>query len=99
MPFSVMFGIGPPGNLVSHTTLLDTTYLVEEWGLPTPVVLLSGEGHCWVALDYRVSGRHGEPAVTWIDNEMQHELGLAPTFRAFVEGLTSGPEWDAAEHD
>lgn len=71
------------------TTLLDTAYLVREWDLPTPVVLLSGQGHHWVALDYRTSGPQGEPVVTWIHNEMEHELRLAPNFRTFVESLTS----------
>jgi SMI1-KNR4 cell-wall len=68
-------------------SLLWTPYLVEEWGLPSPVVLLSGDGHMWVALDYRVCGRAGEPAVAWFEPEEQAELPLAPDFRSFVEGL------------
>lgn len=44
--------------------ILDTPYLTEEWGLPPRQVLLSGEGHWWITLDYR----NGEaPAVAWID--------------------------------
>jgi hypothetical protein len=70
-------------------TVLDTPYLVRERELPSPVVLLSGQGHYWLALDYRGCGPRGNPPVVWIDNEMNHEFLLAPDFRAFVERLTA----------
>jgi hypothetical protein len=88
VPFEHLYGIGP-GDQDGATTLLDTPYLVQEWELPSPVVLLSGEGHYWIALDYRDCGPAGKPSVVWIDNEMNHELLLAPDFRAFVERLTA----------
>ncbi len=87
VPFDHLHGLGPAG-LPEVTTLLDTPYLVQEWDLPSPVLLLSGQGHYWVALDYRTCGPTGEPSVTWIHNEMEHELPLAPDFRTFVERLT-----------
>lgn len=83
VPFDVLMGIGP------GDCLLDTPYLVEEWGLPSPLVLLNGDGHCWIGLDYRDRGRDGEPSVTWFDVELESEAALAPDFRSFVEGLTS----------
>ncbi|WP_211588752.1 SMI1/KNR4 family protein [Allorhizocola rhizosphaerae] len=86
VPFDHLFGIGPATD-TGATTLLDTPYLVQEWDLPPGVVLLSGQGHYWVALDYRTCGTEGEPTVTWIDNEMDHELHLASNFRTFVENL------------
>jgi hypothetical protein len=86
IPFDELFGIGPAEQFAA-LTLLHTPYLVREWGLPTPVVLLSGDGHTWVALDYRTRGRQREPSVVWIDNERGHEVQLAPSFRAFVELL------------
>ncbi|WP_433219513.1 SMI1/KNR4 family protein [Dactylosporangium sp. CS-047395] len=86
VPFEHLYGIGPGGR-AETMTLLDTPYLVQEWELPSPVVLLSGAGHSWIALDYRACGSGGEPAVVWIDNEMNHELPLAPDFDAFVERL------------
>jgi hypothetical protein len=49
------------------------------------VVLLSGDGHYWVALDYR--GSIAEPPVTLFDNDFGTEVVLAPDFRSFVEGL------------
>ncbi|WP_425558976.1 hypothetical protein [Kutzneria kofuensis] len=46
---------------------------------------LSGDGHTWIALDYR---RPGEPSVVWLDADQNTELPLAADFRSFVEGLT-----------
>jgi hypothetical protein len=91
VPFDFMHGIGPPG-VPRHTTLLDTPYLVREWDLPASIVLLYGEGHYWVALDYRAVGPGGEQSVTWINNEMEHELPLATQLPSLVERLNSSPD-------
>lgn len=64
VPLDHVMGIGRHDG---QSSLLDTAYLVEEWGLPFPLVLLSGDGHCWIGLDYRGSGKRGEPSVTWFD--------------------------------
>lgn len=56
---------------------------------------MSGDGHFFVALDYRANGPQGEPSFAWIDVEVHEDLTIAPNFRAFVEGLvptTSFPE-------
>lgn len=86
VPFEYLMGIG---HSESATTLLDTPYLVKEWGLPEPVVLLTGDGHWWIALDYR---RHAEPEVTWFDVELGTELVLAPDLRSFLAGLRPEPD-------
>lgn len=86
VPFEDLMGIGHTEGAVS---LLDTPHLIQEWGLPTLVVLLTGDGHFWIALDYRGYGPQGEPSITWLDTEMETELALAPDFRSFVEALTS----------
>jgi hypothetical protein len=86
VPFRGLFGIGREERGV---TMLDSPYLIGEWGLPSPVVLLSGDGPCWIALDYRLCGAAGSPSVTWFDAEFETELRLAESFRTFVEGLTS----------
>lgn len=88
IPFDTLDGIGRVEGTLS---LLDTPYLVDEWGLPSPLVLLTGDGHWWIALDYRECGRDGEPSVTFFDTEFGQELHLAPDFRAFVEGLAPKP--------
>ncbi|MEV7554645.1 hypothetical protein AB0N89_33930 [Amycolatopsis sp. NPDC089917] len=82
------------------TSLLGTPCLVEEWGLPEPLVPLSGDGHYWIALDYRDRGRTGGPAVTWFDAEFETELALADDSRSFAEGLTdprSFPDSDSRQ--
>ncbi|UQI49695.1 SMI1/KNR4 family protein (plasmid) [Streptomyces sp. HU2014] len=96
VPFDGMMGIGRHGGQLS---LLDSPYLVEEWGLPSPLVLLSGDGHCWVALDYRSCGENGEPSVTWFDADDGTELPLAADFRTFVQRLTASTSLDADSED
>ncbi|MFC5753789.1 SMI1/KNR4 family protein [Actinomadura rugatobispora] len=91
VPFPDLLGIGRREGTLS---LLDTPYLTQEWGLPSPVVLLSGDGHYWIALDYRASGVDREPSVTWLDADRGTELALAPDFRSFVEGLVPSGMFD-----
>jgi hypothetical protein len=94
IPFTHVMGIpalGPRPPITQAITLLDTPYLIGEWDLPEPIVLLYGEGHFWVALDYRNRHPQSEPSVVWIDNEFGEELTLAPDFRAFIEGLIPTP--------
>ncbi|WP_455357540.1 SMI1/KNR4 family protein [Streptomyces sp. SYSU K217416] len=91
VPFDALMGIGPRERM---TSLLDTPYLVTEWGLPSPIVLLSGDGHCWIGLDYRGCGPDGDPSVTWFDTDLDTELALATDFRTFVEKLTAGSAFD-----
>ncbi|MBO3741673.1 SMI1/KNR4 family protein [Actinoplanes flavus] len=87
VPFDHLHGIAPPGRELSMA-LQDTGYLVREWGLPSPVVLLSGDGHTWVALDYRDCGPDGDPPVVFLDADRGRQLPVAPDFRTFVERLT-----------
>jgi hypothetical protein len=96
VPFDALMGIG---GLQEMTSLLDTPYLVKEWGLPSPIVLLSGDGHCWIGLDYRRCGPDGDPAVTWFDIELDTELTLASDFRTFAEKLTAASGFDLDHGD
>lgn len=88
--FDNVFGIGHRAGTVS---MLDSPYLVEEWGLPTAVVLVAGDGPCWIGLDYRVCGGQGEPSVTWFDAELETEQALAVDFQSFVEGLVPASDF------
>ena len=82
VPFEYLIGIGHrPGAL----SLLDSAYLIGEWGLPASLVLLSGDGPCWIGLDYRTGPA---PTVGWFDADSSLELPLAASFQNFVEGLT-----------
>ncbi|MFI9509132.1 SMI1/KNR4 family protein [Nocardia sp. NPDC052566] len=86
VPFDGLMGIGEQGEL---TSILDTPYLVEEWGLPAPIVLLDGDGHYWIGLDYTDCGRQGEPSVALFDTDEGTSLCLASNFEKFLEGLTA----------
>ncbi len=81
-----IMGIGPG----QAGDMLDSPDLIQEWGMPQGIVLLSGDGHTWVALDYRACGPTGEPSVTWFDNELEEEVPLAPDLQTFLDGLVRG---------
>ena len=88
-------GIGDGG-----LSLLESPVLNKEWGQPQELVLLSGDGHWWVALDYRECGPAGEPPVVFYENESEgspDDLRLADRFREFVCCL--GPEPSDDERD
>ena len=75
-------GIVPGADAASggvHNILL-TEYMTREWGLPPRQVLLAGDGHTWVSLDYRDGD---EPSVVWLDAEMGREEFVAETFDEF----------------
>ena len=59
--------------------------LIEEWGMPKELILLNGDGHIWIALDYR--NNKDEPAVVYINNESNEEIVLADSFDDFMERL------------
>lgn len=69
--------------------ILQSEYLIQEWELPENVVLISGDGHSWIALDYR--NKKAEPPVIFIDTDEEKIIDLAPNFEVFLNGLT---EWD-----
>ncbi|HVI47908.1 MAG TPA: SMI1/KNR4 family protein [Chitinophaga sp.] len=85
VPFWEMYGIGESVNTTPQN-ILDSQYLIEEWGLPEKQVLLAGEGHWWITLDYRSSDT---PSVQWLDVEGSEELLLAETFEDFINGLVA----------
>ncbi|KHF38851.1 SMI1/KNR4 family protein [Halalkalibacter okhensis] len=63
---------------------------VEECGLPEHLVLLTGDFHSWVALDYR--NERSVPRVVYVaedesGNGLWQEYLLAETFDQFVERL------------
>lgn len=79
--------------------ILSTEYMTQEWGLPPGQVLLSGDAHCRVTLDYR-SG--DTPSVAWIDIECGEDIQIAPSFAAFFDGLVPDSAYDcgdAFEHE
>ena len=60
-------------------------YFIKEWGLPKRIVLLSGDGHTWIALDYRKVNEN--PPIIYIDVEQEIEKQLSSSFDEFVSKL------------
>jgi uncharacterized protein YndB with AHSA1/START domain len=75
-----------------ETSIIESPELIEEWGLPKELILISGDGHSWVALDYRRVKEN--PPVIYIDLEQEKIIELAPNFDVLLEGLTV---WDKQE--
>lgn len=65
--------------------IMDSAYLIKEWELPKGLVLISGDGHTWVAMDYRKTKEN--PAIHYFDVEMEEDFKLADSFDEFIEGL------------
>ena len=91
VPLSGLAGIVTDPNLRTAQNLLDTAYMTKEWGLPDGQVLLSGDGHWWITLDYR---QGGIPSVAWLDVECGEDLQVAPTFGIFLDGLMPSSAFD-----
>jgi hypothetical protein len=88
VPFTDLNGIGVPAEEPGGLNILDRDYLAEEWGLPPKQVLLTGEGHWWITLDYR---RGPVPQVSWIAGDAGEDFVLADSFADFLTGLIIEP--------
>jgi hypothetical protein len=84
VPLSVLFGIVIDKSIKTAQNILQTQYMTKEWGLPKKQVLLCGDGHWWITLDYR---KGNSPTVRWIDIECNQDIHIADTFDDFISGL------------
>ena len=73
-----IYGLGSPG-------LLDTDYLITEWQLPKNILIFSGEGNYWFALDYNSD----VPSVIYIEPESNYVVKVAKDFNTFIDKLTN----------
>ncbi|MCY7572346.1 SMI1/KNR4 family protein [Bacillus pumilus] len=77
--FDHLLGIGKKEGI------LESDYLIKEWELPKDIILISGDGHSWVALDYRNTTEN--PPVHFFDLEMEEDFKLADSFNEFISKL------------
>ena len=85
VPLDEMAGIQLKLNWGKPQNILLTREMTKDWeNMPPRQVLLAGDGHWWVSLDYR---RRTVPRVSWIDLESDEDLPVASTFEQFLEGL------------
>jgi hypothetical protein len=54
--------------------------------LPLAVVIFAADASAWFGLDYRTT--QDSPTILFWSEEQDHPRTIAPSFRAFVEGLT-----------
>jgi hypothetical protein len=79
-------------TILAHGWKEEKRYMAEE-GLTKParlddLISFSGDGHYHYCLDYRASGRQGEPRVSFIDLESYDEdRVVAPDFLTFLRAL------------
>ncbi|MCP6682845.1 SMI1/KNR4 family protein [Bacillus nakamurai] len=79
--FDYLLGLGEdPG-------ILDSSYLIKEWDLPENVLLIHGDGHTWVAMDYRET--NSNPPIHYFDVEADQDFRLATSFDEFLSKLYS----------
>ncbi|MCY7581900.1 SMI1/KNR4 family protein [Bacillus altitudinis] len=76
--------------------IMDSAYLIKEWELPEGLVLINGDGHTWVTMDYRKTKEN--PTIHYFDVEMEEDFKLADSFDEFIEGLYT-VEYTADEKD
>lgn len=74
--------VDPPAYTLHN--ILNTAYLTQEWSLPARQVLLAGDGHWWISLDYR---EDEIPCVRWIDVGGGEDILIAESFDLFIDGL------------
>ncbi len=86
VPLSELFGIVLDKKHKSAHNIMESGYMIQEWGLPEKQVLLAGDGHWWITLDYRKSDL---PSIRWIDCECGEDIHVADSFDDFYNGLVS----------
>jgi hypothetical protein len=91
VPLPDLSGIIIDSNHPSPMNMVRTPEMTLEWGLPPKQVLLSGDGHYWITLDYR-SG--ASPSISWIDVECGEDIQIASSFGAFLAGLVAETSQD-----
>ncbi|OLP63095.1 hypothetical protein BACPU_34950 [Bacillus pumilus] len=64
--------------------IMDSDYLIEEWELPEGLVLICGDGHTWIALDYRETKEN--PPIHYFDLEYETDFKLAHSFDELIAG-------------
>lgn len=75
-------------NGIDDEGILSSSYYIEEWELPKDILLICGDGHSWIAMDYRHTKE--EPPIIFVDLEWGEDifiLKLAPNFKTFLDGL------------
>jgi len=90
IPLSELFGIVLDEEIDTTHNIMLSSYMTKEWGLPEKQIILTGDGHWWITLDYRQSEN---PTIRWIDCECDEDIHVANSFDEFYNGLVSEDEF------
>nr|MDH3163666.1 SMI1/KNR4 family protein [Bacillus licheniformis] len=77
--FDYLLGLGKKAGI------LESKYIIKEWELPDNLILIHGDGHTWIALDYRETKEN--PPVHYFDSEFEENYKLADSFGEFLSKL------------
>jgi hypothetical protein len=80
---SAIAGLNPAAD--ADGSLTQSAYMIQEWDLPDGLVLLDGDGHTWIALDYRIKKEN--PPVVFALAGHPECLPLAENFSEFLQCL------------
>ena len=67
--------------------ILKSEEMIEEWEMPKGLVLFNGDGHFWLAFDYRHT--ISNPPIVYVDNtdEVTQVIKIAENFDEFLDRL------------
>lgn len=65
--------------------ILNNAYFIKEWDMPEGLILFSGDGHSWLAFDYRITNVY--PTIVYVDNEIEQIIQVADSFEEFLTHL------------
>lgn len=83
--FGIGDGTGGSGD-IRHTP-----YLINEWDLPEDLILIDGDGHTWIALDYR-DHKGSNPPVIFIESDTSSSITIADSFADLIASLIGHDE-------
>jgi len=70
-------------QLLNKSYSLSADYLSQEWDTPKSVVLIAGDGHTWIGLDYR--SHKSQPPVVFMAGENWGTIQLLSSFDQLLE--------------
>ncbi|WP_164964057.1 SMI1/KNR4 family protein [Rubrivivax sp. JA1026] len=94
VPLDELFGVVTDESVQTAQNILSTAYMTKEWDLPPKQVLLSGNGHWWITLDYR---RGPAPSVAWMDVDCGEDVQISPSFSEFMNGLVPAAAFETGD--
>ncbi|MFS0605580.1 SMI1/KNR4 family protein [Peribacillus frigoritolerans] len=69
----------------SGNGILENDYYIKEWELPEGLILFNGDGHTWLAFDYRDTT--SAPPIVYVDVDLEQTIQIADSFDEFLKNL------------